>query len=100
MPFAYSVSDVRLVQSLACRVVPKWSPGCCLLAGAVGLLTSGIFMGGITRGTWRWPALAGTRVYAPSPDHMDCGVRNGEAFAGADQHQTEQALNSVSSSDL
>jgi hypothetical protein len=27
MPFAQSVPDVRLVQPVACRVVPKWSPG-------------------------------------------------------------------------
>jgi len=28
MPFVRSVPDVRLVQPVACRVVPKWSPAC------------------------------------------------------------------------
>ena len=36
-----SVLDVRLVQPIACRVVPKWSPGCCSQAEAFDLLTSG-----------------------------------------------------------
>ena len=49
MPFANSVPDVRLVQPVACRMVPKWSPGRCCRPGVPRLLEPpGIFMGEIS----------------------------------------------------
>jgi hypothetical protein len=42
MPFVCSVLDVQLVQPVVCRVVLKWSPGCCSQTGTFDLLTPGI----------------------------------------------------------